>query len=54
VALIAWRWSALLTATLNEELAYASGLDPEAGAADPDARAGDHGGRGDQGGGRPV
>ncbi len=28
VALIAWRWAALLTATLNEELAYASGLDP--------------------------
>ncbi len=28
VALIAWRWSALLTATLNEELAYASGLNP--------------------------
>lgn len=29
VALVAWRWSALLTATLNEELAYASGLDPK-------------------------
>jgi len=29
VGLIAWRWSALLTATLNEELAYASGLDPK-------------------------
>ncbi len=29
VALIAWRWSALLTATLNEELAYAGGLDPK-------------------------
>lgn len=29
VALILWRWSALLTATLNEELAYASGLDPK-------------------------
>lgn len=28
VALIAWRWSPLLTATLNEELAYASGIDP--------------------------
>lgn len=28
VGLIGWRWSALLTATLNEELAYASGLDP--------------------------
>ncbi|MFO8127645.1 metal ABC transporter permease [Yoonia sp.] len=28
VALIVWRWSALLTSTLNEELAYASGLDP--------------------------
>ncbi len=27
-ALIAWRWSALLTSTLNEELAYASGLNP--------------------------
>ncbi len=29
VALIAWRWSALLTATLNEELAYASGINPK-------------------------
>ena len=29
VALIAWRWSALLTSTLNEELAYASGLNPK-------------------------
>lgn len=29
VALIAWRWSALLTSTLNEELAYASGVDPK-------------------------
>lgn len=28
VMLIAWRWSSLLTSTLNEELAYASGLDP--------------------------
>ncbi len=28
VALILWRWSALLTSTLNEELAYASGLNP--------------------------
>ena len=28
VALIASRWSALLTSTLNEELAYAGGLDP--------------------------
>jgi zinc transport system permease protein len=28
VALIAWRWTPLLTATLNEELAYASGMDP--------------------------
>jgi len=28
VALIAWRWSALLTATLNADLAYASGIDP--------------------------
>jgi zinc transport system permease protein len=27
--LIAWRWSALLTATLNTELAYASGIDPK-------------------------
>jgi zinc transport system permease protein len=26
--LIGWRWSALLTATLNEELAHASGIDP--------------------------
>ncbi|WP_170479950.1 iron chelate uptake ABC transporter family permease subunit [Ruegeria arenilitoris] len=29
VALITWRWSELLTATLNEELAYASGFDPK-------------------------
>ncbi|MEL6617636.1 MAG: metal ABC transporter permease [Pseudomonadota bacterium] len=29
MALIAWRWSSLLTATLNEELAYASNLDPK-------------------------
>ncbi len=29
VALIAWRWSPLLTTTLNEELAYASGIDPK-------------------------
>ncbi|WP_300060679.1 metal ABC transporter permease [uncultured Roseobacter sp.] len=28
VALIAWRWSALLTSTLSDELAYASGRDP--------------------------
>ena len=27
VGLIAWRWSPLLTATLNEELAYAGGID---------------------------
>lgn len=29
VALIAWRWSALLTSTLSDELAYASGLNPK-------------------------
>jgi zinc transport system permease protein len=29
VVLIGWRWSALLTATLNEDLAYASGIDPK-------------------------
>ena len=29
VALVGWRWSALLTATLNEDLAYASGIDPK-------------------------
>ncbi|PJI85364.1 zinc transport system permease protein [Yoonia maricola] len=29
VALILWRWSALLMSTLNEELAYASGLHPK-------------------------
>lgn len=29
VALISWRWSALLTATLNEDLAHANGLDPK-------------------------
>ncbi|ALG91991.1 MULTISPECIES: metal ABC transporter permease [Actibacterium] len=27
LALLAWRWSALLTSTLNEELAHASGID---------------------------
>ncbi|WP_227272253.1 metal ABC transporter permease [Roseobacter weihaiensis] len=29
VALIGWRWSALLTSTLNEDLAHASGIDPK-------------------------
>ncbi|MEO1312671.1 MAG: metal ABC transporter permease [Pseudomonadota bacterium] len=29
VALLSWRWSALLTSTLNEELAYASAIDPK-------------------------
>ena len=29
VALISWRWSALLTSTLNEDLAHASGIDPK-------------------------
>lgn len=28
IALLAWRWQALLTATLNEDLAHASGLNP--------------------------
>jgi zinc transport system permease protein len=28
IGLIGWRWSALLTATLSDELAYASGIDP--------------------------
>ena len=28
VLLIAWRWSALLTSTLNADLAYASGINP--------------------------
>ena len=28
VGMLIWRWSALLTSTLNEELAYAGGLDP--------------------------
>ncbi len=28
VALIGWRWSSLLAATLNEELAYSGGLNP--------------------------
>jgi zinc transport system permease protein len=28
LALLWWRWSALLTATLNHDLAYASGIDP--------------------------
>lgn len=29
VGLIGWRWSALLASTLNEDLAYASGIDPK-------------------------
>src|SRR6056297_2799681 len=29
VGLISWRWSALLTATISAELAYASGIDPK-------------------------
>lgn len=29
VALTGWRWSAFLTATLNEDLAYASGINPK-------------------------
>ncbi|APG49101.1 metal ABC transporter permease [Phaeobacter porticola] len=29
VALLWWRWSALLTATLNPDLAYAAGIDPK-------------------------
>ena len=29
VALIGWRWSVLLTSTLNEDLAYASGINPK-------------------------
>ena len=29
VALIVWRWSALLASTLNEDLAYASGFNPK-------------------------
>ncbi len=29
VTLIGWRWSALLTSTLNTDLAYASGVDPK-------------------------
>lgn len=28
VGLLSWRWSALLTATLNEDLAHASGINP--------------------------
>jgi zinc transport system permease protein len=28
VALLVWRWSALLTATLSEDLAHAAGIDP--------------------------
>jgi zinc transport system permease protein len=27
--LLSWSWSALLTSTLNEYLAYASGIDPK-------------------------
>ncbi len=29
LALVAWRWSALLTTTLNADLAHASGIDPK-------------------------
>jgi zinc transport system permease protein len=29
LALLAWRWQALVTATVNEELAWASGLNPD-------------------------
>ncbi|MEO9463824.1 MAG: iron chelate uptake ABC transporter family permease subunit, partial [Marinomonas sp.] len=29
LALMTWRWQALLTATLNPDLAYASGIDPK-------------------------
>lgn len=29
LALIGWRWSALLTTTLNEDLAYANGINPK-------------------------
>jgi len=29
VALLVWRWQALLTTTLNEDLAHASGLNPD-------------------------
>ncbi|MFU8883195.1 MAG: metal ABC transporter permease [Rhodobacterales bacterium] len=29
LALLAWRWSALLTATINPDLAHASGIDPK-------------------------
>lgn len=29
LALLVWRWQALLTTTLNEDLAYASGLNPD-------------------------
>ena len=29
IVLIWWRWSALLTSTLNEEMSYASGIDPK-------------------------
>ncbi len=29
VALIVWRWEALLTSTLNEDLAYSCGIDPK-------------------------
>jgi len=29
VILMSWRWSALLTSTLNADLAYASGIDPK-------------------------
>lgn len=51
--LLAWRWSALLAATLNPDLAQAAG-GTAARAVDPDAGAGNHGGRGDQSGWRAA
>jgi len=44
VVLIGWRWSALLTATLNEDLAYASGINPKREQLALTFCAGNHGG----------
>ena len=38
LALLAWRWQALLTATVNPDLAYASGIDPRRDAHHPRRR----------------
>ncbi len=54
LGLVAWRWSALLIATLNTDLARAAGVDPEARASRPDPRARSNRRGGDQGRGRAA